>query len=80
MKDALGNEIILGGTYGYSQTSNGHVHIVKGTAEKFTESKVTLGNIQERRGLYGEIEKPFTAETRRRSVYGVMLFPIPEYS
>ena len=80
MKDALGNEIIIGATYGYSQTSNGHVHIVKGTFEKFGESKVTLGNIQERSGLYGEIERPFSQETRRRSVYGVLLFPVSDYS
>lgn len=80
MKDALGNEIIIGATYGYSQTSNGHVHIVKGTAEKFTESKVTLSNIQERSGIWGKIERPFSKETRKRSVHSVILFPVSDYT
>ncbi len=76
MKDALGNDIIIGATYGYSQSKNGHVHIVTGTVDKFSENKVTLGNVHERRGLYGEIKHPFTPETRKRSVYAVILFPV----
>jgi hypothetical protein len=80
MKDALGNEIIIGATYGYSQSSNGHVHIIKGTVEKFNESKVTLSNIQERSGIWGKIERPFSKETRKRSVYSVILFPVSDYS
>lgn len=74
--DALGNMIILGQRYGYSQQSNGTVTIVIGIAEKVNELKVTLGAVQERRGLWGEINESFKPETRRRSVNGCHLFPI----
>jgi len=79
MRDALGNNLIIGQTYGYSQTSNGHVHIVTGVVEKVNGTRATLSHIKERRGLYGEINHMFTEETRKRSVNAVMLFPIEEY-
>jgi hypothetical protein len=68
--------IVLGQRYGYSQQSNGTVTIVIGTAEKVNELKVTLSDIQERRGLWGKIEESFKPETRRRSVNACHLFPI----
>jgi len=74
--DALGNMIVLGQRYGYSQQSNGTVTIVTGTAEKVNELKVTLSDVQERRGLWGKIEESFKPETRRRSVNACHLFPI----
>lgn len=74
--DALGNMIVLGQRYGYSQQSNGTVMIVTGTAEKVNELKVTLSDVQERRGLWGKIEESFKPETRRRSVNACHLFPI----
>jgi len=76
MKDALGNDIIIGATYGYSQLKSRHVHIVTGTVDKISENMVTLGNVHGRGGLYGEIKYPLTPETRKRSVYGVRLFPV----
>jgi hypothetical protein len=80
MKDALGNDLVIGQTYGYSQKDQGHVHIVTGVLEKVSKTRATLVNVKERRGVYGEIKTPFTEETRKRSVNAVMLFPIPEYS
>jgi hypothetical protein len=74
--DALGNTIIIGQRYGYSQQSSGSVTIVIGTVEKVNELKVTLSDVQERRGLWGEIKNPFTPETRKRSVNACHLFPI----
>lgn len=74
--DALGNPIILGQQYGYSQQSNGHVTIVVGIAEKVNELKVTLNGVQERRGLWGQITESFRPETRRRSVNSCHLFKI----
>jgi hypothetical protein len=74
--DALGNMIVLGQRYGYSQQSSGSVTIVIGTAEKVNELKVTLGDVQERRGLWGNIDESFKPETRRRSVNACHLFPI----
>jgi|Laugrespbdmm15dd_1035085.scaffolds.fasta_scaffold03966_4 hypothetical protein len=74
--DALGNPIIIGQQYGYSQQSNGHVTIIVGIVEKINELKVTLTNVQERRGLWGQITESFKQETRRRSVNGCHLFKI----
>jgi hypothetical protein len=74
--DALGNPIQIGKKYGYSQQSSGHVTIVIGTVEKINELKVTLNNVEERRGLWGEITESFKPESRRRSVNACHLFPI----
>ena len=75
-KDALGNLIEIGQKYGYSQQSSGSVTIVTGIAEKVNELKVTLSDVQERRGLWGKIEESFKSETRRRSVNACHLFKI----
>lgn len=74
--DALGNPIQIGKKYGYSQQSSGRVTIVIGTVEKINELKVTLNNVEERRGLFGEITESFKPESRRRSVNACHLFPI----
>lgn len=74
--DALGNPIEIGQRYGYSQQSSGHVTIVVGTVEKINELKVTLNNVQERRGLWGKITESFSTETRRRSVNACHLFKV----
>lgn len=74
--DALGNSIEIGQKYGYSQQSNGHVTIVVGTVEKINELKVTLNNVQERRGLWGKITESFRPETRKRSVNACHLFKV----
>jgi hypothetical protein len=76
--DALGNPIVIGGTYGYSQQQNGSVTIVIGTAEKVKDLKVTIGNVKSRSGLWGSISNDFTTEDRRRSVNACHLFPIYE--
>jgi len=76
MKDALNNDIVLGTTYGYSQQSSGHVKVVKGIALSCKEKKVTLTNIEERSGVYGEIERAFKTDSRNRSVNACHLFPL----
>ena len=76
--DALGNPIVIGGTYGYSQQQNGSVTIVIGTAEKVKDLKVTIGNVKSRSGLWGSISNDFITEDRRRSVNACHLFPIYE--
>lgn len=74
--DALGNPIEIGQRYGYSQQSSGHVTIVVGIVEKINELKVTLNDVEERRGLWGEIKESFKPESRRRSVNACHLFKI----
>lgn len=74
--DALGNPIEIGQRYGYSQQSSGHVTIVVGTVEKINELKVTLTDVEERHGLWGEIKESFKSKTRKRSVNACHLFKI----
>ena len=50
--DALGNEVILGETYGVSVDSNGVTTITIGVAVKETKTGITLEVIQRRSGLY----------------------------
>jgi hypothetical protein len=79
MKDALGNKIIIGNTYGYCQSISGITTIVKGIAEKVNENhRVTISEVEERRGGYGYIKDDFHKEPRKRSVNAIMLFPIQE--
>ena len=74
--DALGNPIEIGQRYGYSQQSSGVVTIVLGTVEKINELKVTLTNVEERRGVFGEIKESFKPVTRKRLVNACHLFKI----
>jgi trehalose-6-phosphatase len=76
MRDALGNKIVIGNKYGYSQQSSGSVTIVTGFVEKINELKVTLVEVSQRRGLYGEIAREFSKENRKRTVNACHLFPI----
>ena len=76
INDALGNPIVIGQKYGYSQQSSGSVMVVTGFVEKIKELKVTLTEVEERRGLWGEIKNHFTFEKRKRSVNACHLFPI----
>ena len=76
--DALGNPIVIGKTYGYSQQSSGSVTVVIGSASKVKDLKVTLDNIKERSGLWGSISDSFKTQERKRSVNACHLFPIHE--
>lgn len=74
--DALGNPIEIGQRYGYSQQNNGQVMIVVGTVEKVNEFKVTLTDVEERKGMSGKIRESFRPETRKRSVNACHLFKV----
>jgi len=74
--DALGNPVILGNRYGYSQQSSGVVTIVIGKVEKINQLKVTLGDVSSRRGVYGKIENSFSLEEGKRSVNACHIFPL----
>jgi hypothetical protein len=76
--DALGKEIQIGEKYSYSQHSNGAISIVRGTAEKIENGRVTLRDVEERSGLWGKIKENFVPQKRRRNVYAATLFSIPE--
>jgi hypothetical protein len=74
--DALGNPIVIGQKYGYSQQSNGSVMVVTGIVEKYNDLKATLKDVEERKGMWGSIENPFTFEKRKRAVNACHLFPV----
>lgn len=76
MKDAIGNDIIIGQKYGYSMSRNGSIEVVVGTAKKINKLKITLDNIKTKRGFYGRIDEDFEVQKNSRSVYGCSLFPI----
>jgi len=75
VKDALGNEIIIGQKYGYTINQNGHIQVIVGTAKSFNKLKATLENIEESTGIYGE-PGPFKKQDRARSAYGCNMFPV----
>lgn len=54
MKDALGNDVVLGDKYGYSTSSSGNAMVVVGIARKFTPQKVALEVTNRRFFLYAE--------------------------
>jgi hypothetical protein len=74
--DALGNPVVIGQKYGYSQQSNGSVMVVTGVVEKFNDLKATLKDVEERKGMWGSISNPFTFEKRKRAVNACHLFPV----
>ncbi len=51
-KDALNVDIIIGGVYAYSQSSNGSTNVIVGEVTHFTEHKVGMKIIKQGRGVY----------------------------
>jgi len=78
MKDALGNDIIIGKFYGYSQNKNGMTHIKVGEAVKFNAKSVTLEVIYYNSALYDDdpSDPSFPMTKTKISVKGNMLFPV----
>lgn len=74
MKDALGNEIVIGNWYGYSRMKNGIVTVVIGKVSKKTEKRITLSDIVRQWGAYGN---PDTIKVSKDvSVYPRTCFPV----
>lgn len=75
--DALGNDVILGRTYGYSQSSNGITTTVLGVAEKFTEKTgVTLKVLSALQAVYSSKPTKFEYNKERVTVKCLILFPV----
>jgi hypothetical protein len=74
MKDALGNDIVLGNSYGYSTADT----VCFGVAEKITATKITLHVLKWKHYMYGDqIERGWRGTARTVSVFSWHLFPIP---
>ena len=83
-KDALGNDIDVGGgtIYGYAGNDHGMNSVWIGRAKKETNCGVTLEVIQHRSGVYGDLKETkegggWTHKVPKSvNVKSVMLFPI----
>jgi hypothetical protein len=73
-KDALGNDVVMGQTYGFSRNSNGFTTSTVGVAVKETKRFITLRVLRHTRALYDDdpkiepIEKP-TVNTRAAGLF-----------
>ena len=79
--DALGNEIIVGGWYGYSTSSSGWSHTTIGKVAYTKADKARLVDCRVNYYLYGKpIEKPGWAADKPAaavSIRSTMIFPVP---
>lgn len=79
-KDAMGNEIVIGKRYGYSQRSNGQLSVTVGYAESFHESgKITLSGISIGSSYHKKDISPVTNSNRTKTaVMPNSLFPLDD--
>jgi hypothetical protein len=75
MKDALGNELVIGQTYGYSRSDNGITTVKIGKLIKITEKQVSLEVLESKTALYSDTLKD-TSLGRNISVKANGLFPV----
>jgi hypothetical protein len=74
--DALGNAIVIGSTYGYTQSSNGHSTVVVGEAVKFTpKGYVTIKPSSRMGAIYNNVPTE-SALGNAGSVKPIHLFPV----
>jgi len=76
MKDALGNEMIIGQLYGYSQSSNGITTVRTGRLVEVRESLVTLDVEFSGMAAYSNDIQPREMAKKKISVKSNGLFPI----
>jgi hypothetical protein len=74
--DALGNPIVIGGTYGYSTNKGGWSRTVVGTAMSTTPTgRVSLQVIRAETFLYGN-KSEYNPGGEKSSIRSHMLFPV----
>lgn len=76
MKDAIGNEIVVGKRYGYTTNSNGYSYSKVGIVEQIHPSGVTLKIIASWSSLYDKEMEAVPIEKKRISIRGKMLIPV----
>lgn len=79
MKDALGNEILVGKWYAYSNNQRGFTRTVVGITKSINPEKVAIKVMGAWESLYGGEMEP-VEHGKTVSVYGAKLFPISKYS
>lgn len=78
MKDALGNDIVIGQLYGYSVSRNGIARTVVDRARMNTGDRVSLTVIKASRFLYGDPIDDTTNHRKTVSINAFMVFPVAE--
>jgi hypothetical protein len=76
--DALGNKLVIGQRYGYSQSNNGITRVVVGDYVKQNKSSVTLSIVYSHGG-YDYKQEDYNSFTRKVSVRSIILFPCFDY-
>jgi hypothetical protein len=76
MKDALGNDLIIGQTYGYSRNHNGLTTVKVGKLVKITAKQVSLEVEQSKGALYNRDVKDQEFTNKTISVHANGLFPV----
>ena len=75
--DALGKQVVIGNTYGYSVSSSGIGSVVIGKAVRLTgASKVSIEVASRKRFIYGEPINEPPQEEGVASVHAYNLFPV----
>ena len=76
-RDALGNAVLFGNTYGYSIDTNGMLYITIGKAVKATAKGVTLEVIKTSKALYSNDLRDYESEgSKKVNVKSGKLFPV----
>lgn len=79
LKDATGNEIVIGNKYGYYRNTNGFTYVTIGEAKSVTEGKVNLINRNVKRYIYNDgIKEPISIkfEIKGTAVFANILFSV----
>jgi hypothetical protein len=76
--DAMGNPIILGAIYGYSQNSNGHTTASVGYARKINEKSISIEVIRKFSSSYTDRPKEHSGPHRGIATKANMLFRLHE--
>lgn len=75
--DAIGNEIIIGQRYGYTNNRNGINDVTIGTASEVPkEHKVRLVNVQRKTFVYQSVESSEFVDVSDVTLFSFKLFPI----
>ena len=75
-KDALGNDVVIGQTYGYSRNSNGFTTSTIGTLVRETAKGVTLKVLRQTRALYEDDPEVLPIEKSTVNCKASGLFPL----
>ena len=74
--DALGNPIVIGNSYGYTQSVNGISTATLGIAVRETEKGVTLRTVSKVKALYYDDPTPCDIDKNSSNVKAIHLFPV----